>query len=180
MIEAAHRGFLPGNIVVMARASNLSIRRMAICDVVSLVSHAAIADSGLTVGRLANLRYVAVRYRQCGNYLPDYLIRGMLEFGVNFLTFQAVEPDMLEALSKTVGNAWAHAEQEDGGNEDESMASGSLPDDVLSSLGYRPTPEGAASVPTVERDQALSKILSNSVAERLGGDGAVQERVREV
>ena len=41
-------------------------------------------------------------------------------------------------------------------------------------------PEGVASVPTVERDQALSTTLSNSVAERLGGDGAVQERVQEV
>ena len=106
----------------------------------------------------------------------------MLEFGVNFLTFQAVEPDTLQALGKTVGNAWARAEQEEGGDGDESLASGSLTDDVLSSLGHRPTPEGAASVtPTVERDQALSTILSNSVAERLGGDGAaVQEREREV
>ncbi|KAJ7393632.1 hypothetical protein OS493_006619 [Desmophyllum pertusum] len=180
MIEAAHGGFLPGNIVVTAKASNLSIRRMTVCDVASLVSRVAIAGSGLSVGHLSNLRYAAARYRRCGSYLPDYLIRGMLEFGVNFLSFQAVEPDTLEALSKTVGKAWAHAEQEDGDDEDESMASGSLPDDVLSSLGHRPTPEGAASVPTVERDQALSMIRSNSVAERLGGDGEVQERVLEV
>lgn len=56
MIEAAHGGFLPGNIVVTAKASNLSIRRMTVCDVASLVSRVAIAGSGLSVGHLSNLR----------------------------------------------------------------------------------------------------------------------------
>ena len=58
MILAPHAGFLPGNIIVTAKASNLSLRRLAICDVASLVSRASVAASGLSGGRLVNLRYI--------------------------------------------------------------------------------------------------------------------------
>lgn len=56
MIDAEHGGFLPGNIIVAAKATNMSLRRMAICDVASLVSHTSVAGTGLTVGQLSNLR----------------------------------------------------------------------------------------------------------------------------
>ena len=56
MIEEEHGGFQPGNIIVTAKATNLALRRMAICDVASLVSQVSVAGSGLAVGRLVNLR----------------------------------------------------------------------------------------------------------------------------
>jgi len=56
LIEAAHGGFLPGNVIVAAQASNMAIRRMAICDVASLTSRMSLENSGLSVGRLLNLR----------------------------------------------------------------------------------------------------------------------------
>lgn len=56
MIDAEHGGFLPGNIIVAAKATNMSLRRMAICDVASLVSHTSVAGTGLTVSQLSNLR----------------------------------------------------------------------------------------------------------------------------
>ena len=56
LIEASHGGFLPGNVIVAAQASNMAIRRMAICDVASLVSRMSIENSGLSIGCLLNLR----------------------------------------------------------------------------------------------------------------------------
>ena len=56
LVQAAHGGFLPGNVIVTARASNMSLRRMAVCDIASLVSQISIANSGLSCGRLLNLR----------------------------------------------------------------------------------------------------------------------------
>ena len=57
LVQAPHGGFVPGNIIVSSKATNLSIRRMAICDVASLVSRVCIEGVGLSVGRLTNLRY---------------------------------------------------------------------------------------------------------------------------
>lgn len=56
LIQAKHGGFVPGNIIVTAKASNLSLRRLAILDVASLVGLASIAGAGLSLGRLLNLR----------------------------------------------------------------------------------------------------------------------------
>ena len=41
----------------------------------------------------------AVRYHRSDSFFPDYLVRGTLEFGLNFLTFQAVEANKLDALA---------------------------------------------------------------------------------
>lgn len=46
-------------------------------------------------------RYAAIRYCQ-SKTLPDYLTRGMLDIGVNFLTFEPLQPETLNALSKTI------------------------------------------------------------------------------
>ena len=56
LIQAEHGDFLLENIIVTAKASNLSICHMAIFDVMSLISHMSIASSGLSVGHLVNLR----------------------------------------------------------------------------------------------------------------------------
>jgi hypothetical protein len=56
LIQAEHGGFLPGNVIVTAKASNLAIRRMAVFDVASLISSLSIGGVGLNVGRLLNLR----------------------------------------------------------------------------------------------------------------------------
>ena len=56
LIQAEHGGFLPGNIIVTAKATNLAIRRMAVMDVASLLSRQSIAGAGLSLGRLLNLR----------------------------------------------------------------------------------------------------------------------------
>ena len=61
-------------------------------------------------------RYTVVHYHRCQDYLPDYLVRGMLDFRVNFLTFQAVERETLEALADAVKNCWARRDKE---SEDE-------------------------------------------------------------
>jgi len=45
-------------------------------------------------------RYAAVSFHSSDSYLPDYLVRGMLDFGINFLTFQAAESNMPDALSR--------------------------------------------------------------------------------
>lgn len=37
-------------------------------------------------------------------YLADYFMRGMLEFGVNFLTIQPVESETLKALATAIKN----------------------------------------------------------------------------
>ena len=55
MIEEEHGGFQPGNIILTTKANNLALRRMAICDVASLVSQVSVAGSGLAVGCLINL-----------------------------------------------------------------------------------------------------------------------------
>ena len=60
MVQAEHGGFRPGNIIVTSKATNLALRRMAVCDVASLTSRASIAGSGLATGRLVNLRYVRI------------------------------------------------------------------------------------------------------------------------
>ena len=106
-----------------------------------------------------------MRYHSCDSYLPDYLIRGTLEFGINFLTFQAVEGDTLEALAGCLRQPW---EREGDEEQEEFTASAvSLSADLLSSIGHRSLPEEPSelSAATERRDRALSRMLSNSVAE---------------
>ena len=101
----SHGGFLPGNMTVSAKASNLTLRRLAVCDVASLVSRVSTAGAGLSLARLINLRYAAISYRR-GSYSPQYLVAAMVEFGVNFATFQALDADALDALSDSLSKGW--------------------------------------------------------------------------
>ena len=111
LIQAEHGGFLPGNIILTAKASNLAIRRMSVLDVASWPTVHRWSGSQLRpsaqppvsstwififcdINGHANYldgflfpSYAAVCYHSSDSYLPDYLVRGTLEFGLNFLTF---------------------------------------------------------------------------------------------
>ena len=73
LVAESHRGFLPGNITVTSKASNQSLRRLAICDMAAIVSRQCIGGAGLSRARLLNLRYAALRYHS-GQYCPPYLL----------------------------------------------------------------------------------------------------------
>ena len=105
LIVQEHGGFLPGNITVSAKASNLTLRRLAGCDVACLVSQATTAGSGLNRARLLNLRYAAISY-QSGSFCPQYLASAMGEFGVNFATFEALSADTLDTLHASLKRGW--------------------------------------------------------------------------
>ena len=92
MISESHGGFLPGNITVTSMATNLTLRRLAVCDVASLVSRISTEGSGLSFARLLNVRYAAVKYKNT-TYSPQYLIAAMVEFGVSFATFNALDAE---------------------------------------------------------------------------------------
>ncbi|KAL9977891.1 hypothetical protein ACROYT_G015351 [Oculina patagonica] len=152
LIQAKHGGFVPGNIIVTAKASNLSLRRLAILDVASLVGLASIAGAGLSLGRLLNLRYAAVRYQKSQSYLPHYLTRGMLEFGVNFLTFKPLEADVLVALADTIKNPWDEPVDQETGDAEFSEAEARVPAALLNRIGHRPPPEGGESAQDMETE----------------------------
>ena len=56
VIYKEHSSFEPGNIIVTAKATNMSLHHMAFCNLESLVSQISVAGSGLTVSYLVNLR----------------------------------------------------------------------------------------------------------------------------
>ena len=90
LISAEYGGFLPGNVICTAKATNQAIRRIATEDIACLVSRESIAGAGFTMANLVNCRYAALRYRTTC-YIPDYLVTGMLRTGVNFCTFEKIE-----------------------------------------------------------------------------------------
>ena len=59
----------------------------------------------------------------------------MLEFGVNFLTFNPLVTDTLEALAATAHNPWEHPLDDSDPEFMESAAP--LPAEVLSNLGHQ-------------------------------------------
>lgn len=119
LITQSHGGFLPGNITVTAKATNLTLRRLAVCDVVCLVSRATTSGVGLSQARLLNLLYAAVRY-YWGAFCPQYLPSAMVEFGVNFATFQPLSSAALDTLSDSITKGWKQTEA--GGDSSDSSA----------------------------------------------------------
>ena len=133
LIQAEHGGFLPGNIIVTAKASNLAIHCMSVLDVASLhgptvhcwsgsqlrpSAQPPVSLTGISIfcdikGQANHLvgflfpSNAAVRYHRSDSYLPDYLVCGTLEFGINFLTFQAVKTDMMDTLTSCLTWPWA-------------------------------------------------------------------------
>lgn len=122
MISESHGGFLPGNITVTSMATNLTLRRLAVCDVASLVSRISTEGSGLSFARLLNVRYAAVKYKNT-TYSPQYLIAAMVEFGVSFATFNALDAETLDALSASLTSGWKTAEGDEGTASDENEES---------------------------------------------------------
>ena len=124
LVAESHGGFLPGNITVTSKASNLSLRRLAICDVAAIVSKQCISGAGLSRARLLNLRYAALRY-QSGQYCPQYLLAGMVEYGVNFATFEPLDAEALDLLRASLKRMWRTEEEEREASEGELSASSS-------------------------------------------------------
>lgn len=106
--------FYPGNITVTSRASNQMLRRLATCDVACLVSQSMTNGVGLSRAQLLNLRYAAMSYRR-GSYTPKYLVQGMVEYGINFATFEALSSNTLDALHASLRQGWRQ-----GGEDQES------------------------------------------------------------
>ena len=99
MISESHGGFLPGNITVTSMATNLTLRRLAICDIASLVSRISTEGSGLSFARLLNLRYAAVKCKNT-TYSPQWLIAAVVKFGISFATCKALDAETLDAISE--------------------------------------------------------------------------------
>ena len=125
-----------------------------------------------------------MRYRR-GCFLPDYLIRGMLDFGVNFLNFKAIPPETLDVLRGAVKDSWAvgeGSEEQSGENEDgdfeDTLTSGALPRAALESIGHRPSTSQAADDTAEEQEQeasALERLVSNSVLSSIGGTSGAED-----
>ena len=104
----------------------------------------------------------------------------------NFLTFQAVEADTLDALASCLTQPWAASSEGQGeeGEEDEVSSSAvTLSADLLSSIGHRSLPEELTelSSATERRDRALNRMLCkcSSAAEAVisqDTEAEVQER----
>ena len=76
------------------------------------------------MARLLNLRYAAIRYYS-GQYCPQYLLAGMVEYGVNFATFQPLDAEALDLLHDSLRGMWRTEEQERDVSEGELSASSS-------------------------------------------------------
>ena len=155
LVDASHGGFLPGNIIVAASASNLCLRRMAICDVARLASSRSVQGVGLTYAKLVNLRYAAIKY-QGRSQLPNYLVRGMLEVGVSFSTFEAISVDSLSVLADSLRPSWEAAHSDSEGDE---MLPAELPVGVLSGIGNQPQENASES----QTQGQLTSLLSCAV-----------------
>ena len=105
LVAESHGGFLSGNIMVTSKASNLSLRRLAICNVPAIVSKQSISRASPSRARLLNLRYAALRYHS-GQYCPQYLLAGMVEYGVNFATFEPLDAEALDLLHDGLKRMW--------------------------------------------------------------------------
>lgn len=118
-------------------------------------------------------RYAAIRYCQ-SKTLPDYLTRGMLDIGVNFLTFEPLQPETLNALSKTVKNPWEHTDNSSDSDE-EFMATQPIEGDILRAIGNQPGASDSEDV-SQEHQQAIDTILSNSVVAMAGSEAKDSSR----
>lgn len=118
-------------------------------------------------------RYAAIRYFQ-SKTLPDYLTRGMLDIGVSFLTFEPLQPETLNALSKTVENTWEHTENSSD-SDDEFMATQPIEGDILRAIGNQPGASESEEV-SQQQQQAIDKLLSNSFVAMAGSEAGDTSR----
>ena len=82
LVATEHGGFLPGNICVAARVSNVAMRSIAPGDVPAFCSKPAIVNLDLTVSELFLARQSALSYAGEGRQ-PQRLVQTMLRFGTS-------------------------------------------------------------------------------------------------
>lgn len=168
LVAESHGGFLPGNVTVTAKATNLTLRRLAVCDVACLVSRGTTAGSGLSRARLLNLRYAAVSYHR-GSYCPQYLACAMVEYGVNFATFEPLSSAALDALSNSITKGWQEQPGEEGdssgseSSETEPLIACSFTDSVLREIGKSAASQSTTEAGESSSGQALSAEKSTAL-----------------
>ena len=118
-------------------------------------------------------RYAAIRSFQ-SKPLPDYLTRGMLDIGESFLMFEPLQPETLNALSKTVENTWEHTDNSSD-SDDEFMANQPIEGDILRAIGNKPGASESEEV-SQEQQQAIDTLLSNSVVAMAGSEAGDTSR----
>ena len=155
LVAESHGGFLPANIMVTSKASNLSLRRLTTCDVAAIVGNQCI-------GRRRPVRYVALRYHS-GQYCPQYLLAGMVEYGVNFATFEPLDADTLDLLHDSLKRMCRTEEDELSASSsetssDEAMIPCTFPQSVLQPGGGEVQGSSAA---TENPANALRSLLAS-------------------
>ena len=163
LTSQSHGGFLPGNITVCAKATNLTLRRLAVCDVACLVSKQTTEGAGLSRARLLNLRYAALSYHR-GSFCPQYLASAMVEYGVNFATFEALSSHALDALHASLTQGWREgplesSDSEEASTEEPLIACSSFPAPVMVEIGKGAEAEGQESS-RAEDQAALCTLLA--------------------
>ena len=104
-------------------------------------------------------RYAAITYFQ-SKTLPDYLTRGMLDIDVSFLTFEPLQPETLNALSKTVENTWEHTDNSSD-SDDKFMATQPIEGDILRAIGNKPGASESEEV-SQEQQQGINFFIFNN------------------
>ena len=79
--------------------------KQAICDVAAIVSRQCISGASLSRARLLNQRYAALRYHS-GQYCPQYLLAGLVEYGISFATFEPLDAEALGFLHDSLKRMW--------------------------------------------------------------------------
>lgn len=163
LVDDDHGGFLPGNVILTAQATNRCLRRLAVCDVACLVSRLSVEGVGLSYSSLLNLRYAAMSYRG-GSYIPNYLTRGMLDTGVSFATFDALDVDTLCALRESLKDSWT-LDADDLGSDQEwegMVAKDALSAEILKDMGVSEE-EGGEEEDEPARECRLTSFLCRAV-----------------
>ena len=145
---------------------------------------------GLSRARLPNLRYAAMSYR-CGSYTPKYLVQGMVEYGINFATFEALSSDTLDALHASLRQGWGQGGEDQESDESdvsvEPLISCSFPQTVMQEIGKAASQstEAQACADEAEDTRALSTLLARFSMKQADSsdsesDGDEQSQVQEV
>ena len=101
----------------------------------------------------------------------------MLEFGVSFLKFQALEGETLRALSRTLKNRWESEYDSSASEEDQTTQQQASILDSIGNLLVSESVEGSAEMSKLQ-EKALETLLSHSVLEKeaKGGDTSAQRK----
>jgi len=103
-------------------------------------------------------------YRR-GSYTPKYLVQGMVKYGINFATFEALFSDTLHALHASLRQGWRHGEDQESDESDvsvEPLISCSFPQTVMQEIGKAASQstEAQACADKAGDSRALSTLLA--------------------